>query len=374
MRILLDYRPALRDRSGVGEYVHQLARHLATGAAGDSLTLFTSSWKDRPSAEVSAAVPGARLSDHRIPVAWLNLAWHNLEWPPVEWLVSGPHDVVFSPHPLLMPTRRAARVVMVHDLDFLAHPERTAREIRRDYPRLAASHAGRAERVIVPSRYTAGEVCRKLAVPSDRIRVCPQGVPPWNAPVAPRGAQTGYLLFMGTLEPRKNLGTLLGAYGRLLARRPDTPRLVLAGAAGPGAQSWLDAIVRPPLAGHVEHIGYVTHPQRQSVYSGACALVLPSFDEGFGMTALEAMSLGVPVVASDRGALPEVIGEAGLLVPPDSEDALVAALERVLFDESLAQTLSDRGRERARAFDWQVTARAVRAVFQEAIGSRAHRH
>ena len=374
MRILLDYRPALRSRSGVGEYVHQLVRHLAGTCPGDELTLFTSSWKDRPDATLAAAWPDVRVSDHRVPVALLNLAWHNLEWPPVEWLAAGDPEVVFSPHPLLTPSRRAAQVVMIHDLDFLDHPERAPREIGRDYPRLAPSHARRAARVIVPSRYTAGEVGRRFDIPADRIHVCAQGAPAWPAPVEAPTPGHGFILFMGTLEPRKNIGTLLSAYERLRARHANSPRLVLAGSAGIGSRAWLDAIARPPLAGHVEHLGYVPDEDRQRLYGGARVLVLPSLDEGFGMPALEAMSLGVPVVASNRGALPEVVGDAGVLVSPDDADALADAIGRVLSDDTLAEALSLRGRARARRFDWDATARTVRAVFEEAANTRAHRN
>ena len=374
MRILLDYRPALRARSGVGEYVHETARYLVSDYPGDSVTLFTSSWKDRPDASLEAAWPGVRISDHRIPVALLNLGWHNLEWPPVELLTRRRFDVAFSPHPLLLPTRYAAQVVMVHDLDFLHHPERTQREIRRDYPRLAALHARRAERVIVPSRYTAAEVSRMFGVPQERISLCPPGVPKWREPVLQHAPKAGYILFMGTLEPRKNVGLLLAAYRRLLARHAELPKLMLAGMVGPDAQPWLQAIAQPPLAGHVEHIGYVTETNRQRVYGGARLLVLPSFHEGFGMPVLEAMSLGIPVIVSDRGALPELVGDAGLLVSPDSEDPLAMAVERLLSEDLLATALSERGRERARRFDWHQTARAVHQAFEEAIRIRAHRN
>ena len=177
MRIVVDYRPALRARSGVGEYVHQTARALALRYPDDSLTLFTSSWKDRPEPAVAFACPGARVSDHRFPVNVLNFAWHQLEWPSIELVTHSQYDVAFSPHPLLLPTRHAAQVVMVHDLDFLRHPERTAREIRRDYPRLARPHARRASRVIVPSQYTAAEVVDRLGVSRQRVVVCPPGAP-----------------------------------------------------------------------------------------------------------------------------------------------------------------------------------------------------
>jgi glycosyltransferase involved in cell wall biosynthesis len=374
MRILLDYRPALRARTGVGEYLHQLARHLAEGRFGDSLTLFTSSWKDRPDPGLQRDCPGARVSDHRIPVRLLNLAWHNLEWPPIELLGTGDQDVVCSAHPLLTPTRRGAQVVIIHDIDFLYHPERTHREIRRDYPRLAADHARRADRVIVSSRHMAAKLGETFGVPRERIRVCPPGAPTWREPLRSRTAEDGYLLFMGTLEPRKNIGLLLAAYGHLLARRPGIPKLVLAGTATLDARPWLEAIARPPLAGHVEHIGYVAESDRQRVYSGARVLVLPSWNEGFGITALEAMSLGIPVVASDRGALPEVVGDAGLLISPDAEPSLVSALDQLLTNDWLADALSARGRERARQFDWRSTAALVRAAFEEAAHARAHRN
>lgn len=374
MRILLDYRPALRARSGVGEYVHEVARHLVSDYPGDFVTVFTSSWKDRPDANLKTAWPRVRISDHRFPVTLLNLAWHNLEWPPVELLAHDHYDVVLSSHPLLMPARRAAQVVTIHDLDFLRHPARTQREIRRDYPRLAGLHARRADRVIVPSQYTATDVTQVLGVPRDRISLCPHGVPTWQDPVRPHAPKAGYILFMGTLAPRKNVGLLLAAYRRLLARHAELPNLLLAGSAEPDVQPWLDAIAQPPLAGHVEHIGYVTETNRQRVYSGARLLVLPSFDEGFGMPVLEAMSLGIPVIVSDRGALPELVGDAALLVSPESEDALAMAVERLLSEDLLATALSERGRKRARQFDWHHTARAVHQAFEEAIRTRAHRN
>jgi len=370
MRVIVDYRPALRARSGVGEYVHQAMRAFAAQYAGDPLTLFTSSWKDRPDPDLASIGAGVRVSDHRVPVSVLNFAWHRLEWPPIETIAPGEYDVAFSAHPLLIPARRAARIVMVHDLDFLRHPERTEREIRRDYPRLARDHARRARRVVVPSPHTAREVVSELGVAAERIALCPPGIPEWREPVRGRFAAGGYVLFMGTLEPRKNLGALLDAYGRLLARTRTTAKLVVAGGAGHDAQRWIDAMARPPLAGHVEYRGYVGDADRQRVYEGARAFVLPSFEEGFGMPALEAMSLGIPVVASRRGNLPDLVGDAGVLVDPDDVDAIGAELDRVLSDDALAEKMSARGVERSRAFSWTRTADALHGAFQAALEER----
>lgn len=370
MRILIDYRPALSARSGVGEYVHELAGALIADSAGgtapaaDDITLFSSSWKDRLD---PVPLPGVRVLDRRIPVTVLNFAWHRLEWPPVEWLAWRRFDVAHSLHPLLMPTRQAAQVVTVHDLDFLAHPERTRAEIRRDYPALAAAHVRRADHVLVNSRFTASEVERTFGVASERITVCSPGGPAWTP--RPVGSRGQYILFLGTLEPRKNIDTLLDAYAALVARRPDAPDLVLGGRPTEAAGPWLARLAEPPLTGRARAIGYVPPDERRSLFEAAVLLVVPSFHEGFGLPALEAMTLGVPVVAAARGALPEVVGDAGLLVEPRAE-ALADAMARVLVDPDLGRTLAARGIERARGFTWRAAAAAARQAYALAVERR----
>jgi glycosyltransferase involved in cell wall biosynthesis len=370
VRVLIDYRPALRERSGVGEYTHQLAKALlATG--DDDLTIFSSSWKDRLA--IDGDLAGVRTVDRRIPVRLLNLLWHRMEWPPIEALTARRFDVVHSLHPLLMPSREAAQVITIHDLNFLSHPERTRAEIRRDYPRLAHRHAQRADAIIVPSAFTAGEVERTLGVPADRIAVCSYGAPGWTPRAAPPDA--GYVLFFSTLEPRKNVGGLLDAYEHLVAGsfKGRIPELLLAGKATDEAAPWLDRIARPPLQGFVRHIGYVEPRDRRALYDGARLLVMPSFEEGFGIPVLEAMSAGVPVVAADRGSLPEVLGGAGVLVNPDRPQEIAAGIARLLEDRAYAVECVGRGIARAREFRWDRTIERVRAAYVLAIARRQHR-
>ena len=360
MRVVIDYRPALRQRSGVGEYTHELARALLALGAGDGarpldLTLFSSSWKDR--ASIEDGLRGASLVDRRVPVSLLNLAWHRLNWPPAETMARGAFDVAHSMHPLLMPARRAARVVTIHDLNFLSHPERTRSEIRRDYPALARTHARQADAVIAVSQFTASEVQRLLEVPADRISVCSPGAPPWTPRDRPPPA--GYVLFFGTLEPRKNVGGLLDAYERLAARRRDLPPLVLAGQPTDAARPWLERIRRPPLDRVVKHVGYVDPTRRRALYLDAICLVQPSFEEGFGITVLEAMTAGVPVIVTNRGSLPEVAGGAGEVVSVDDPEEMAAAVERLIDDPALAATRAAQGIARARAFRWDATAQKV---------------
>ena len=374
MRIVIDYRAALKDRSGVGEYTHQLVRALLTRSTSPTvesldITVFSSSTRDRLADDPELA--GARRVDRRVPVRLLNLAWHRLGWPPAESLVNGQFDVAHSLHPLLMPARDAAQVITIHDLNFLQHPERTRAEIRRDYPALVKEHAHRADHVIVISMFTAREVQRLLGVPADRISVCCPGAPSWP----PRSAQpqNGYILFFGTLEPRKNLGALLDAYEMLAARRASLPELVLAGKATEQSGPWLERIQRAPLNGKVRHIGYVAPDDRANLYAGACILVQPSFDEGFGLTVLEAMTVGVPVVAANAGALPEVGGDAVLLVPPTDPIAIAAAIERLLDDEALVADCVARGLRRSAEYSWEKTADHAVDAYERALTRRALR-
>ena len=371
MRILVDYRPALRARTGVGEYIHQLTRAY-TAAYGEEVLLFTSSWRDRPARNV-AADTGARVIDRRIPVRILNYLWHRLEWPPAEML-AGAVDITHSAHPLLMPARNAAQIVTIHDLFFLSHTQDTGAEIRRDYPRLAASHARRAHAVITSTQYGRTQIIERLGVGGDHIYVCPPGAPMWRTLGSqPNVPSDGCILFVGTLEPRKNVGALLDAYERLVSRRPDMPKLVLAGRATPAASSWLERLKTAPLAGRVTHVGYVDDQAREDLYRAARVLVMPSLDEGFGLPALEAMSAGVPVIVSSRGSLPEVVQDAGAVVDPSDTASLAAAIERAAFDQEWAIGAADAGLARARSFTWTASARTLHRAYIEAINRRGNR-
>jgi glycosyltransferase involved in cell wall biosynthesis len=378
VRLLVDYRAALRNPSGVGEYTRQLVsalahrRRAAATHEGLEITLFSSSWKDR--LVRPAPLADARIVDRRVPVRMLNFAWHRLGWPAAEALTGQRFDVVHSFHPLLMPSRSAAQVVTIYDLDFLTHPERTRAEIRRDYPALVTRHARAADHVIVISQFTKAEVERRLDVPADRISICAPGAPDWTA--LPAVPSAGYLLFVGTLEPRKNVGALLDAYERLLgdASHRPVPDLILAGHATEEAAGWLNRLSRPPLAGRARHIGYVEPVRRRSLYEGARVLVHPAHGEGFGMTVLEAMTLGVPVVAAKRGAIPEVLGDAGLLVDPEDVEALAVSIRRMLDDDQLARAAHRQGPERARLFSWSDAAAEACAGYKKAVARRAERN
>jgi len=168
---------------------------------------------------------------------------------------------------------------------------------------------------------------------------------------------------VGTLEPRKNLRALLDAYARLREMDPAAPPLWLAGRATDASTPWIRAIAEPPLRGHVTHLGYIRSDSRYDLYAQASMLVLPSHLEGFGMTVLEAMTVGVPAIVSRRGALPEVAGDAAQIVEPDDIDGLAAAMKRYLDDPVSAAAAIERGFRRAGQYSWDASARTLLAAY-----------
>jgi len=181
---------------------------------------------------------------------------------------------------------------------------------------------------------------------------------------------SGPVLFLGTVEPRKNVGRLIEAYAAVVDRRPSTPDLVIAGALQTSEHNLLPRAAVANLSRRVSFAGYVDEAERKRLLSTASLLVIPSLEEGFGIPALEAMTIGLPVIASNRGALPEVVGDAGILIEPDDIRALAEAIERVLSDDPLRRTLSAKGVEQAQHFSWDSSADALYGAYRAAAARR----
>jgi glycosyltransferase involved in cell wall biosynthesis len=266
-------------------------------------------------------------------------------------------------------------VVTLHDLAFLLYPETHTPESRAYYA-AAGESARRAARVIAVSRRTASDAVRLLGVDPARLRVIHNAADPRFGPrpfadLAELAARRGfdphkaYVLFVGTLEPRKNVPLLFEAMAQV--RRHLDVDLVLVGGRG-----WLNgpiqaAHARSGLGNAARFLGWLDQPDLAVLYSHARVFTLPSLYEGFGLPVLEAMACGAPVVCSNAGPLPEVAGDAAILLPPDDARAWAEAIGRVVSHEQTAAGLRARGERRARDFSWDRSARATREVYREAL-------
>jgi glycosyltransferase involved in cell wall biosynthesis len=370
MHFGFDVRPSLSRPTGVGTYVLGLAERLPGLAPGDLFHYFSASVKERYPRR--GWPQNVHLVDRRLPVRGLNFAWNRLGWPPLDRLVGAPLDLVHSPTPLLIPARRAKRVVTLHDLFFLKHPDLVGGEVRRDYVGLVRDHARRADGVLCVSEYTAAEARRLLDVPPEKIAVTPHGVDPYyrEKVAAPQVEEAlrhlrlprAGILYVGTDEKRKNLVTLVMAYLTLARRRRDLPPLVLA---GPGSD-WSQGGSR--IGPQILATGYLEKPAVRALMAASAMLVLPSLEEGFGLPVVEAMAAGLPVVCSGGSALAEVAGDAALLVDPHDPTGLAHAMERLLEEATLARELRRRGLERSRLFDWNDTAARTLAFYRKVLG------
>lgn len=368
-RIGIDARLTYYTQGGIAKYTQQIIRALGGIDARNEYLLLHS----RRDARSLAAAPNQRR------VACWTPAHHRIERLALAVELAGRRlDLLHSPDFIPPLGGRYRSVITIHDLAFLLYPEFLTAESRRIYNDQIEAAVRRADAIIAVSEATRQDVIEHLDAPPEKVRVVLEAADPRYRPVPPAevervcaglGLPPGYVLFVGTQEPRKNIAGLLGAYARLRAGSPDAPPLAIAGGRGWLADGLAELADSLHLGDSVRWLGHVPSEDLPALYSGAAVLCFPSFYEGFGLPPLEAMACGAPVVTSDRGSLPEVVGEAGLLVDPNDPAAIAAALERVLGDPALAADLRTRGIERASTFSWERAARETLAVYERVLGA-----
>ncbi|MGZ6887060.1 MAG: glycosyltransferase family 4 protein [Acidimicrobiia bacterium] len=329
------------------------------------LHAYALTWRGR-AALASVVPPGVHAATRPIPATVVREFWdRGLARPRAEdW--TGPVDVVHATN-FVAPPARAPVVVTVHDVTFLRFPELCTPDTLR-YGVSLTRAIGRGATIHTPSEFVADEVRDRFAIPPERVVAIHSGVPPIVAGDPARGQTIAggarYVLALGTIEPRKNLTTLVRAFDRIAAT-DDELRLVLAGPAGWDAPRVQSAIDASASRGRIVQTGFVDDHDRASLLAGATVFAYPSIYEGFGFPPLEAMGSGIPVVAGDAGALPEVLGDAARFVPPTDTDALTAAIT-ALADTSSPEraALVARGRERVLEYDWTRTADRMVALYR----------
>jgi glycosyltransferase involved in cell wall biosynthesis len=366
--IAVDARALVGEPTGIGVYTRSLL--LALAARGADRLLALAHRPPRDAAELAAA--GIACEQQEAP---LGVLWQQLLLP--RRLARGDVDLFWSPL-ITLPLRcPVPAVATVHDLTALLMPESHRLKVRASLIPFLGPSFESARRLVAVSRATAADLAFHFPHCAAKVRVVYNGVDPDFRPGCPDeiaasraelGAPAdGFVLYAGTLEPRKNVGALLDAWEALDDGDPRTPPLVLAGPYGWGSRGLVRRIER--LAGRrsVRYLGRLPRPALVRLVQAARLFVYPSLYEGFGLPAAEALACGVPVVACRTSSLPEVVGEAGLLVEPGDTGALAAAIERLLADGGLAAELGRRAVPQAARFRWQDAAAAMDEVFREAL-------
>lgn len=361
-------------RRGWGVYSYQLLRALLQVDESNRYHCFYNSFR-QPGRKYMVSGDPARLHNHvwRLPGRVMDLLWDRWRLLPAELFV-GDVDVLHVPYELLPPVRSAKTVVTVHDVTFLLHPELLDEDFVERHRRRIERIVAHADRVVAVSHNTRAELIATTGIEPQRVTVVTEGVDehfrvPESTEEVSRclerlGVRRPYVLFVGAADADKNLARLAAAFTRL---RQDVADLSLVLA---GRDEWGYARLMEQLRadGHSEGVlctGYVDAADLPLLYNGARALVLPSLHEGFGLPALEAMACGTAVLAANVASLPEVVGDAGVLVDPYEVDAIEAGLRDLVCDDALRAACVARGLERAAGFSWRDTARQMLAIYQE---------
>lgn len=373
--IAIDYTSAVTQGAGIGRYTRELVRAVARQDRATDFRLFVAG--GRGAALPEPPGPNFSYRPARLNAEWFARLWHRARLPlPVEtW--TGPVNLLHAPDFTLPPVRRGTRTLLtVHDLSFIRTPETAAPGLRAYLNRVVPRSVQRADHILADSEATRRDLIELYGTPADSVSVLYSGVDERFEPVRDDaslrrvreayGIGDGpYIFSLGTVQPRKNYARLAEALHRL--DRPEL-KLVIAGGKGWLQDPLYEQIESLRLGDLVQFIGFAADEDLPALYSAARVFAFPSLYEGFGLPPLEAMACGVPVVASSASSVPEVVGEAGLLVDPLDVDDLAGALARALDDEALRADLTRRGLEQARRFSWAESARQLREHYNRLLG------
>lgn len=373
MRIGLDGLPLAQRKTGVGHYTFELARHLALLSRDDEFELIA------PRGDVSMPHEdylAANLRNVRIDVNALTRHW---------WTIGLPRYLGRNPPALFhgtnydVPLRgRLPTVLTIHDLSALLHPQtHPARQVRRARRRLPLM-ARHATKIITPTDAVRREVSELLSVPTRKVTVVPEAARACFRPLPLArtldlrrrlSVEDDFLLFVGTIEPRKNLITLVKALEDMLRATTLRPQLVIAGQTGWLADEFFAYVRRSPVVSRIHFTGYLSDDELCALYSSCRAFIYPSLYEGFGLPPLEAMACGAPVIVGDIPAVAEVVGPAARFFAVAESDSLARAVVELCTDDRVRQVLVEAGFRRAAEFTWARTAQMTYDVYQDLLGS-----
>jgi glycosyltransferase involved in cell wall biosynthesis len=373
----IDGRSLAGSPTGVGRYVANLVAAMSSMNPEVRLRLLLAA---APQAGARPGLAGVETRVLRTPLVDNVFTWNHLRLP--VHLMTRPVDLFHGTFYTLPAFCPAPAVVTIHDITFHLHPEWYTRKARIAFNGFAASSARKARHILTVSECSRRDIIKAYGVPASKVTAVPLAPDPSFGPAQEpahlaevrKRYRLGeeYLLHVGSITPRRNLGRLLEAFASVRRRAPHLT-LVLAGSVEPPSPPIEAAIGRSGLSGSVRVAGYVRAEDLPALYGGAAAVVCPSLYEGFGLPVLEAMASGIPVLASSTSCFPEVAGDAALLVDPTSTEAIAEGLWSVLSDVALRGRLREKGLARAAEFTWERAARGTLAVYQRALSDEAPR-
>lgn len=372
MRIGIDGLPLTEVLTGIGHYTNELARHLSFEGIADEIEVVS------PRAFIPALNSAAKSPENlrfiRSRVGLWNRRWWSIGLP--RYIRRHALDVFHGTNFEVPLQNVCATVITIHDLSMLLHAETQEKKlVRRAQLRLPLM-ARAATMIVTPTRGVRQEVHDHLQIPLERIVAIPEAARDCFRPLADTETQSirkqfgingDFLLFVGTVEPRKNLGNLLAAFEAVSSTHRRPLQLVLAGRKGWLVEALFKSLKSSPAASQIVLTGYLSDDELAALYSACEAFVYPSVYEGFGLPPLEAMACGAPVIASRIPAIEEVVGSAGRLFDPDNTGELTSLLIELLSSAAAREKLSAAGIKRAAEFSWSQAARATREVYDEAI-------
>lgn len=375
MRIGIDYTPAVRQRAGIGRYTRGLVHALLQLDAENVYRLLIPGDALYADSKYARSFARAPLTEHQLVILW-----QRLRIPlPVE-LVTGPVDIFYSPDFVLPPSRARYKFLTVHDFSYVRVPEchypGNLLYLNSAVPRAVKQ----ADLILADSNSTKNDLVEIYRVPPERIRTLYSGVERNFRPVtdvnesarvrAKYNLTRPFILSVGTLEPRKNYQRLIQAFAQMGAG-PDCELLIA------GGKGWLfDPILAAParfgVSERVRFLGFVPDEDLPALYSLTRLFVYPSLYEGFGLPVLEAMVCGAPTVTANNSSLPEVAGDACLLVDARNVDELTTTMEKGLVQEELRQTMREKGFAQAKKFSWEASAATLRDAFETMAVRQSH--
>ncbi len=378
MHIGIDVSSAVNQRAGIGRYTRQLVKNLLRPDSEDYFSLFTFYGDEKGFSQDVGSAEKVEFKSKHYPgrfFRFMLFALYATGLSP-DFLVS-PLDLFHSPDHVFPACKKIPTVLTIHDLAFLIYPENYTRINRRYLMAMIPKSVRNARKIITDADNTKKDLVRLLKVPEEKIHVIHPGIESRFRPMSKdNGTEIRaryyvpndfYLLYVGTLEPRKNLANLIKAYYEIKNNKGIQHKLVICGAAGWLYQKLFKLVVELDLQNDIVFTGHIPDEHLPAVYSRAELLIYPSIYEGFGLPPLEAMACGIPVICSNTSSLPEVVGDAAILIDPYNIEKIAEAMIRVISDEDLKSELKEKGLKRAKAFTWEKTAEETLKVYREAV-------